>query len=71
MAYPSSTTGGIEPSYKATGQEDVVKKLSHFIFTDVCGIPNVEHVLLYAAGRVDDETRKKYLEQVYNLGKEF
>ena len=65
-----STTGGPEPKYQASGTGDMIKKLFHEILHD-CGIENVEHVFFYALDLVDDETRKKYLEQAYHMGKDF
>lgn len=35
------------------------------------GIENVEHVYFYAVHGADDETRRKYLERAYGLGKDF
>jgi NAD(P)H dehydrogenase (quinone) len=66
-----STTGGPEPKYKASGRGDNIKKLFQDILKCDCGIANVEQVFLHALDLVDDKTRKKYLEQVYHLGKEF
>ena len=66
-----NTTGGPEQEYKASGKGDTIKDLYREIFSEACGIPNVEHVFFYFIDHVDDETRKKYLEQVYHLGKEF
>ncbi len=66
-----STTGGPEQKYQALGRTDTIKHFFHEIFKDDCGIANVEHVMLYGLSMVDENTRKKYLEQVYNLGKEF
>ena len=36
-----------------------------------CGIQNFELVLFCGVQSVDDETRKKYLEEAHRLGKEF
>lgn len=66
-----NTTGGPEPKYKASGMGDTIKKAFHEIFARDCGIANLEHVFLYFVQEAGDETRKKYLERVYNLGKEF
>ena len=35
------------------------------------GIQNVDQVSFYSLTTVDDETRKKYLDTAYRLGKEF
>jgi NAD(P)H dehydrogenase (quinone) len=35
------------------------------------GVKNVEHIYFYGAPVTDDETRHRYLEQAYKLGKEF
>ncbi|MDP3011815.1 MAG: NAD(P)H-dependent oxidoreductase [Candidatus Hydromicrobium sp.] len=66
----TSTTMGEEEHYKGSGIEDAMKGIDRAIFTDICGIQNVEHVFLYAV-HLDDEVRKRYLESAYRLGKEF
>ncbi len=66
-----NTTGGPEQKYMGLGRTDTIKKLFSDILKVDCGIANVEHVFFYALDMVDDETRKKYLEQVYHLGKGF
>ncbi len=66
-----STTGGPEPKYEALGTTERIKGVFRELLKDDCGIANVEHVFLYALDLADEETRKKYLEQVYHLGKEF
>jgi len=66
-----NTTGGPQQKYKALGREDNIKKMFHDILKVDCGIANVEHVFLYSLDLEGEETRKKYLEQVYYLGKEF
>jgi putative NADPH-quinone reductase len=35
------------------------------------GVKRVEHVYFYGVPVVDDETRRRYLERSYKLGKEF
>ena len=46
-----------------------MRKVARTVFADGCGIQDIEHVFLYAAHDVDDDTRKGYLKSVYNLGK--
>jgi NAD(P)H dehydrogenase (quinone) len=65
-----ATTGMPEQMYKAFGVEDAMKKISGTIFWTF-GIENQELVTLFGVQTVDDETRKKYLEDVYQKGKEF
>jgi NAD(P)H dehydrogenase (quinone) len=66
-----STTGGPEPAFKMSGNGSAIHKLNHAIFKEACGIQQIEHIFLYSVQRCDDATRKKYLEQVYTLGKSF
>ncbi len=35
------------------------------------GVSQVEQVFLYGATYVDDNTRQRYLERAYNLGRKF
>ncbi len=66
-----NTTLAFEESYKALGARDAIEKIIDELMIKWCGISNVEHVFLYALGKADAETRKKYLEEAYRLGKEF
>ena len=66
-----STTGGPEQKYKALGTAERIKGIFTELLKDDCGIANVEYVFLHALDLADEETRKKYLERVYHLGKEF
>jgi NAD(P)H dehydrogenase (quinone) len=61
-----------EENYKGGGLQDAMQKLMvGASFNSVCGIQNVKHVYFYHVQRADDETRKKYLDTAYQLGKEF
>ncbi|UCE15364.1 MAG: NAD(P)H-dependent oxidoreductase [Candidatus Bathyarchaeota archaeon] len=64
------TTGFPEEYYKTTGLEDAFRLYGSSILSSI-GIQNVDFVSFYAVPMVDDETRKKYLETAYRLGKEF
>jgi NAD(P)H dehydrogenase (quinone) len=66
-----STTGGPEPAFTMSGNGNAIQKLDHAVFSEACGIQQIEHVFLYSVQRCDDSTRKQYLEQVYRLGKSF
>ena len=66
-----STTGTPEIKLQASGRTDMMKKIFYEILTVDCGIASVEYLFLYGLDLVDDKTRKKYLDQVYNAGKEF
>lgn len=66
-----NTTGGPEPKLKASGEEAMIRKFYQSMLGVICENANLEHVFLYAVAEVGDETRKKYLKQVYSLGKEF
>jgi len=67
-----NTTGWSEASYRETpGMLDAMEKIMVDYALKYPGISNVEHVFLYQALTVDDETRKGYLELAYRLGKEF
>lgn len=63
-----STTMQPEAFYKA-GVEDAMKRINKANF-DVCGIQNFEQILLYGAA-ADAEARKRHLQLVERLGKEF
>ncbi len=65
-----STAMRPEAFYKANGIEDAMKRINKANLIDSCGIQHLEHVLLYAAA-TDSEARKRYLELVERLGKEF
>jgi NAD(P)H dehydrogenase (quinone) len=65
-----ATAGMPEQMYKASGVEDAMKKIVGTIFWTY-GIQNQELVTLFGVQTVDDETRKRYLEGVYQKGKEF
>ncbi len=66
-----STTMAPEEFYEKSGLKDAYEKISNTTLRDYSGIANVDHVTFYALTVVDDETRKKYLEKTYRLGKEF
>jgi len=65
-----STTGMSEEFYKTSGTVDAAKKLIGTVYW-LAGIQDYKIVNLYTPGLVGDEVRKKYLEKVYKLGKEF
>ena len=65
------TTGFQEQIYKASGAEDAMKKVYVDLTLKMMGVQNAEQVFLYGVSTVDDETRKRYLELAYRLGKEF
>jgi len=66
-----NTTAIVEEYYKAHDLQDAFIKISSATFKTLGGIPNVDHVTFYGVPIVDDETRKKYLETAFRLGKEF
>lgn len=65
-----NTTGFPEAWYKETGLGDAFR-LGGNVWLNSFGIQNVDYVTFYDLYAVDDETRKKYLEKTYRLGKEF
>lgn len=65
-----NTTGFPEAWYKETGLGDVFR-LSGNVWLNSFGVQNVDYVTFYDVYAVDDETRKKYLEKTYRLGKDF
>jgi NAD(P)H dehydrogenase (quinone) len=64
------TTGNPEPYYQATGLGDSMRNILGMTLSE-SGIKNVDFLFLYWVAGVDDATRKQYLEQVYQKGKEF
>ncbi len=64
------TTGNPEAYYEATGLGASMKNILGMSLTE-CGIKEVGFHFLYTVASVDDATRKKYLEQVYQKGKGF
>ena len=64
------TTGNPEEFYKMTGYGDSMIKIMESSLKE-CGIKDVKTHLLYAISAVDDQIRKKYLDSVYSLGKNF
>ena len=60
---------GSEEYYTSSGIGDAMRKVAQTVFTDGCGIQDIEHIFLYAVHDIDDETRKGYLESVHDLGK--
>ena len=60
-----------EKGYEALGAKDAMKKIIDDLRIKWCGISNIDHVFLYRAARINTETRKKYLEEVSQLGKGF
>jgi NAD(P)H dehydrogenase (quinone) len=64
------TTGNPEAYYQATGLGSAMTKILGMSLTE-CGIKDVDFLNLYTVASVDDATRKKYLEHVYQKGKEF
>jgi len=64
------TTGNPEVYYQATGLGSAMTKILGMSLTE-SGIKDVDFLYLYFVAGVDDTTRKKYLEQVYQKGKEF
>ena len=65
-----NTTGFPEAWYKETGLGDAFR-LRGNTWLNSWGIPTVDYVTFYDLYAVDDETRKKYLEKTYRLGKDF
>ncbi|MHA2315343.1 MAG: NAD(P)H-dependent oxidoreductase [Candidatus Hermodarchaeia archaeon] len=64
------TTGNPEAYYQGTGLGPAMTKILGMTLTE-SGIKDVDFLYLYFVSGVDDATRKKYLEQVYQKGKEF
>ncbi len=66
------TTGVAEEFYETSGLNDAFEKIINTTLRNWSGIPKVDHFTFYGPlTKVDDETRKKYLEKAYRLGKEF
>lgn len=59
-----STTGTPGDIYSANGMHNSMKQTQDTGIFRFCGIENVEHVFFGAVPSVDDNTRKKYLEEV-------
>jgi len=66
-----NTTLPDEKGYKALGSKNSMKKIIDDLRIKWCGISNIDYVFLYRPARINTETRKKYLEEVYQLGKGF
>lgn len=66
-----NTAGGTEEEAKMFGSSDALKKIEGDLMFKFCGITNVEQVIFYNVIMTDDATRKGYLEQAKNLGKNF
>jgi NAD(P)H dehydrogenase (quinone) len=64
------TTGNPEEFYKITKLGEAMDNILQSTLRET-GIKSVDTVYLYQVAAVDDATRKKYLEKVYQLGKEF
>jgi NAD(P)H dehydrogenase (quinone) len=65
-----STTMGQEDAYKGMRIEEAMKATDAATFTMMCGIPDVEQVLLFAAA-TDADARQGHLEKARQLGKGF
>jgi NAD(P)H dehydrogenase (quinone) len=65
-----STTIFDEESYRAELAPAMKVLIDDFAFR-FPGIQNVEHAYFYAVNGADDETRGKYLERAFTLGKDF
>jgi NAD(P)H dehydrogenase (quinone) len=63
------TTSLPEELYLKSGVEDLIQNLNTFKLKVVCGVKNLDHHIFYAVSNVPDETRKKYLDKVYQLSK--
>ncbi len=66
-----NTTGWREEDYVSTGCQDAMQKLIDVYGLEYPGVPDVQHVYFYAVWAVDDETRQRYLQEAYSLGKSF
>jgi NAD(P)H dehydrogenase (quinone) len=66
-----STTNAPQEFYEKSGLDDAYKKISNMSLRNYSGIADVNHVTFYSLSAIDEESRKKYLEKTYHLGKEF
>lgn len=66
-----NTTFFKEKDMKERGFHDAMGKIMDEWSLRYPGIKNVEHVYFYAVISVGEETRKKYLQHAYELGREF
>ena len=66
-----NTAGGTEEEAKMFGSTDALKKIEDELMLKFCGIKDVQHVVFYNVIMTDDATRKGYLEEARNLGKNF
>jgi NAD(P)H dehydrogenase (quinone) len=66
-----NTAGSTEEEAKIMGTTDALKKVEDDGIFRFCGINDVQHVVFYNVIMTDDATRKKYLEEARNLGKNF
>jgi len=66
-----NTAGGTEEEAKMFGTTDALKKIEDDLIFRFVGITNVEHAVFYNVNITDDATRRGYLEETHNLGKNF
>jgi NAD(P)H dehydrogenase (quinone) len=66
-----NTTLAHQQAYETMGVKPAMDKIMKDQIIRFCGIQDVDYPLLYAPQTVDDETRKRYLDQVYQMGKGF
>ena len=66
-----NTTMALGKFYNRMGLEDGIKLITDEYILKGCGVQHVDHVFFYGVPLVNDDTRKKFLEKSYQMGKEF
>ncbi len=66
-----NTAGATEADAEVSRMTDILKQIESDHIIKFCGINDVQHVIFYNVIMADDTTRKAYLEECRNLGKDF
>lgn len=66
-----NTAGDTEEEAKRRGLAASMKKIEDEGIFKFCGIASVQHVIFYNVLMTDDETRKEYLKEARDLGRNF
>jgi len=66
-----NTSGAAEEDAKVTGSDELIKKLMDDAMLRFCGINNVQRVVFFNVLMTDEKTRSGYLNEAYELGKNF
>lgn len=66
-----NTSGAAKEDAERSGMTDAVKRTEIDGILGFCGVKDLQHVMFYGVIKTDDATRKGYLEEARNLGKNF